>query len=357
MSGLSVLHVVRRYGPAGGMERYVWELTRELVKLGCSVSVVCEQMVVDKPPEFVNVHVLGKSIPKPRWLSHLIFSRRLHNWLHQQQNRDLIIHSHERSRNHHITTFHGPPFARVLDMPVWKRLSLRALINLWLEKREVCAGQVYTVVPNSRQTGVLLEYYYPCIGARLSSPVPPGVLPGPARESHSVPESGGVIGFIGKEWKRKGLERAIEIVRKLRETKPDLEFWIAGPAPGDIQPLFKEQDEGYKLLGEVSSAKLYPKFDLLLHPALQEPYGMVITEAMAAAVPVVVSSCSGAADDVGASQGRVIDLAADNKIWIEACKQMLDSNIPLEKYSRSWAEVARAYASSYQQIQRNQNLK
>ncbi len=356
MSSLSILHIVRRYGPAGGMERYVWELTRELAKLGHSVSVVCEQIEIDKPPKHVNVHVLGKTIPKPRWLSHLIFSRSLHNWLHQQQNRNFIIHSHERSRNHQITTFHGPPFAQVLDMPVWKRFSLRARINLWLEKREVCASQVYTVVPNSRQIGALLKCYYPCIGDRLSAPIPPGVLPGSVREPRSVSESGGIIGFVGKEWKRKGLERAIEIIRKLREMRPDLEFWIAGPDPESIQYLFRERCEGYRLLGEVSSAKLYPKFDLLLHPARQEPYGMVITEAMAAGVPVVVSSCCGAADEVGASQGRAIDLEADNKTWVEACEQMLDSNTPLEKYSRSWTEVARAYASCYQQIQRVRSL-
>lgn len=38
---LELLHVVRRYGPVGGMERYVWELTIELQRLGHEVTVVC----------------------------------------------------------------------------------------------------------------------------------------------------------------------------------------------------------------------------------------------------------------------------------------------------------------------------
>ena len=40
---LEVAHVVRRYGPVGGMERYVWELTHALSKLGVNVTVVCEK--------------------------------------------------------------------------------------------------------------------------------------------------------------------------------------------------------------------------------------------------------------------------------------------------------------------------
>ena len=39
---MKILHVVRRYGPVGGMERYVWELTHELRKLGHEVEVLCE---------------------------------------------------------------------------------------------------------------------------------------------------------------------------------------------------------------------------------------------------------------------------------------------------------------------------
>lgn len=40
---LQLLHVVRRYGPVGGMERYVWELTLQLQQLGQDITVICER--------------------------------------------------------------------------------------------------------------------------------------------------------------------------------------------------------------------------------------------------------------------------------------------------------------------------
>jgi hypothetical protein len=80
LSQLELIHVVRRYGPVGGMERYVWELTRELAQLGHRVSVICERCHVEKP-EGIAVYELGEIAPRPRWLSLLRFGRRVERFL------------------------------------------------------------------------------------------------------------------------------------------------------------------------------------------------------------------------------------------------------------------------------------
>ena len=74
MQPLKVLYVVRRYGPVGGMERYVWEVTRELAALGHQVVVVCERCHMEKP-QGITVHELGEITQRPRWLSLLRFGR------------------------------------------------------------------------------------------------------------------------------------------------------------------------------------------------------------------------------------------------------------------------------------------
>ncbi len=352
MSGLSVLHIVKRYGPVGGMERYVWELTRELARNGHRIGIVCEKLEANRAPDGVEVHELGRSPLRPRWFSHLIFSRKVHRWLRKHASRYLIIHSHERSGDHHITTFHGPPFARVLDRPWWKLVSWRTWIHLWLEKREVCADHVHAVVPNSGRIARLLEHYYPCIGKRLADPIPPGVRPGPGREERAVPKAGGVIGFVGKEWRRKGLELAVEIVKELRKSRPGLEFWIAGPKAGEVRHLFSDWHQGYRLLGEVDSAGLYPHLDLLLHPAREEPYGMVIAEAVAAGVPAVLSSRCGVADEISRPHGVVLDLDADPGAWVRACENMLSATPPPAVHVRTWQEVARSYEHCYRTIRK-----
>ena len=40
-----------------------------------------------------------------------------------------------------------------------------------------------------------------------------------------------IIGFVGKEWQRKGLPLVVDIAAQLRLARPNLELWVAGPAP------------------------------------------------------------------------------------------------------------------------------
>jgi len=118
---LEIVQICRRFGPVGGMERYVWELCRELAAMGHQVHVLCEANRCTEVVKGVHIHELGIVRPRPRWLAHIRFSRHVHTWLKQHRTANMIIHSHERSQDHHITTFHGPPFAQVKERPLWKR--------------------------------------------------------------------------------------------------------------------------------------------------------------------------------------------------------------------------------------------
>lgn len=345
----AVIQIVRRFGPVGGMERYVWHLSEHLAALGVEVDVLCQRLCAATPPDDVRVHALGEIGPRPRWLALLRFSRRVSRHLAAHKRR-AVIHSHERTGVHHITTFHGPPFANILDRPRWRRASLRVQAQLWLERREVCGAQVQKVVPNSLLIAQQLSRFYPCIGRRLESPIPPGVEPGPRRSSRPVPADGGIIGFVGEEWRRKGLEKAIETVRLLRDKRPGLQLWVAGPEPQAVRHLFSGWQDGYRLLGKVEAASLYPQLDLLLHPARHEPFGMVITEAMTAGVPVLVSDACGAAPQIGAGFGRVLSYTSPASAWAEACETLLGKEEPAPAYRRSWRQVAEEYLQLYRDI-------
>ncbi len=338
-----LIHVVRRYGPVGGMERYVWELTRELQQLGHRVSVICERCHVDKP-EGITVHELGEIAPRPRWLSLLRFSRRVARFLTDHPAPGSVIHSHERLGIHHITTFHGPPFATVLDKPWWRRISLRVAMQLYLERRELTTPRL--VVPNSRFIKQSIAHYYPELAHQLTEPIVPGVVPGVLRQPRPVPPKGGVVGFVGKEWQRKGLPWAVEVVDALRRTRPDVQLQVVGPAAADISHLFANWRGGYRLSGW-SDQTHYAEFDVLLHPARAEPYGMVISEAMAARVPVVISDVCGAAEHVTAASGAVLPLSASLDSWVDALDQQLSRIAPVPPFERSWCQVAQAYEAIY----------
>jgi UDP-glucose:(heptosyl)LPS alpha-1,3-glucosyltransferase len=242
---LPLLHVVRRYGPVGGMERYVFELTQALHARGHAVTVLCERCH-QPPAPGVEVHEIGEVRPKPRWLASLRFSGGVERWVRSRP-QGWIIHSHERTALHDVTTFHGPPFATVRARPLWRRLSLRIGFQLYLERRELAVARA--VVPVSRAVSAQLAAYYPDAAGKLTAPVIPGVLPGALRPERTVPAAAGVIGFVGKEWRRKGLELAVQTVAKLRQQRPDAELWVVGPQPDDVRHLFAGWDGGHRLLG------------------------------------------------------------------------------------------------------------
>ncbi|PIU17247.1 MAG: glycosyl transferase family 1, partial [Gallionellales bacterium CG08_land_8_20_14_0_20_59_87] len=243
---MKILQVVRRYGPVGGMERYVWETARELVKLGHQVQVICEQNLAE-PNSDIAVHELGRMHYRPRWLYYWRFSRRVDAWLKANPQPGWLIHSNERVGVHDVTTFHGPPFASVRDKPWWKKISIRVVAQLWLERRELRVAK--RIVPNSEIIAKQLAHYYPEYAHKLTAPIVPGVLPGVTRAPRNVPADGGIVGFVGREWQRKGLPLAVEIIAQLRKTRPNLKLWVVGPEEKEITYLFRDWQGGYRLLG------------------------------------------------------------------------------------------------------------
>ena len=341
---LQLLHVVRRYGPVGGMERYVWELTLQLQQLGHHVTVICEHCHVEKPSG-ITVIELGEIAKRPRWVAAMRFDYRVVRWLMvNPQAAGTIIHSHERISSHHITTFHGPPFATVFEKPWWKRISLRIAMQLFLERRELSTARY--IVPNSEFIKQQLKHYYPALVHKLTQPIAPGVTAGVLREPRNVAIDGGVIGFVGKEWQRKGLPFAVAVVKKIRLKRPNLKFIVVGSEVSEVQHLFSDWQGGYDLKGWSNQAH-YAEFDVLLHPAKAEPYGMVISEAMATKVPVVISDMCGAAAHVTNDAGAVLSLSESMDAWVDALEHQLSRTNSVPQFEYSWQKVAEQYEKIY----------
>ena len=348
---MKLLYVVRRYGTVGGMERYVWETTRELSLQGHEVTVLCQRCHAPSPAGVVT-HELGNIPARPGWLALLRFSWQVKNWLRQNPRPGFVIHSHERLDIHDITTFHCTPFATIRDKPIWKRLSLRVAMHLYMERRELATAKI--IVPNSNIIRDQLAHYYPAFKHKLAKPITPGVVAAPLQiqAKPNVPANGGVIAFIGHEWKRKGLPFAVKIVAELRRSRPELVLWVIGPEPESIHHLFTDWNGGYRLLGWQNDNRYLTKIDVLLHPAHSEAYGMVISEAMAAQVPVVVSNACGAAQDVHEKSGSVVSQQASLNEWVQALQVQLLRTSSSTSFNRSWREIADEYGCIYRQYWR-----
>ncbi|MDD4019032.1 MAG: glycosyltransferase family 4 protein [Kiritimatiellae bacterium] len=127
-----------------------------------------------------------------------------------------------------------------------------------------------------------------------------------ARTRVGLPPSAPVIGMIAHlvPWKRH--DAFIEAAAAIHRQRPDAHFVVAG------RDLFHEHSRLSSELKEQvaqagltpcfhwirdldSSEEILPAFDVLLHPALREPFGRVLCEAMAAGVPIVAAESGGSA--------------------------------------------------------------
>lgn len=224
-------------------------------------------------------------------------------------------------------------------------------MQLHLERRDLMADTVRAVVPNSPLIAAMLRHLYPEAGARITVPIPPGVSPDIRwQERPIVPRGGGVVGFLGFEWKRKGLEKAIVIMGELAKLRPEVIFMVAGPQPEEVATLFQGVGFRYELAGIVSTPEFILKVDLLLHPAAMEPYGMVVAEALASGARVVVSDQCGIAPEIQHPDGAVLPLDAADDIWAHKVDSLLGIMAPTSGYCRTWERVAEEYEGVYGEI-------
>jgi glycosyltransferase involved in cell wall biosynthesis len=132
-----------------------------------------------------------------------------------------------------------------------------------------------------------------------------------------------IVLFVGRLEASKGLQALLSAFARAVAEENDLCLAIAGDGSlrAHVEAIAAKPDCRVTYLGRLSGddvLRSYLAADLLVLPSLFEPWGLVINEAMACGLPVIVSDRVGCADDlvrpgetgliVGA--GREIDLAS-----------------------------------------------
>jgi glycosyltransferase involved in cell wall biosynthesis len=101
----------------------------------------------------------------------------------------------------------------------------------------------------------------------------------------------------------------------------------------------------------------YRTADLYVHPALLEPFGNVVVEAMAAGLPLVVTDGTGAADCVEKARCGLVVPRGNVQEMASAIQQMLENQaLRQEMAARAktgaaeydWPLIARRYVAAYE---------
>lgn len=333
-----VLHVVRRYGCVGGMESYVWELTHHLVGLGLAVEVCCES-VHGNPDKRIKLHRVQRITERRRWKAMYQFRDSVDHFVGEElERRTLVIHSHERSIRHHITTFHGPPMQADKVFGGFSLFNRRVIAWERMEKEELFGKNIKFILPVSHKIKTELLQIHPALDQSKMRVAWPGVgSAGSALDGCIDATSRSKYLFVGKEWKRKGLDIAVGFLEQM-QGRAQIKLDVYGPANREL-PSFIRRSPIIDLKGWVDEIPWH-EYAALIHPARNEPFGMVVSEARANGLPVLVSDCVGSAE-LAFKGLEVCQLSAPPQRWREALVKLTSRSENYKPEKRwSWADLA-----------------
>lgn len=288
----------------GGAERYAVAVAQRLAQQH-EVHVFTQHAGSVLPG--VALHRVSLPLRRPRWINQLYFATV--TWWRTRRGFD-IVHSHENTWHGQLQTAHVLPVKHnVFDgrvglakaIAVAKVLSSpRLLTYLALERLRYRARPDRCVVATSVPLGEALLGAYPALQGRIEV-IAPGIDHAPgrcdaaarrlARHSLGLPEQGTGLLLVGNDFRKKGLPA---LLRALVDVPQIAWLAVVGQSRQLPQMQAMVADLGLSarvhFLGARSDMDaVYRAADLLVHPTLEDSYAMVVLEAMAFGLPVVVS--------------------------------------------------------------------
>ena len=295
---------------AGGAENYAVNLAEQLVD-EFEVHVFCERSDMAHPG--ITIHRMARNLKRPRWIALWLFA--WWSWRQTRQGFD-IVHSHENTWHGNVQTAHvrlmrynifaraTNPFSKLL---VYLNIftSPRLLAHLWLESLRFRGGDERVVVAVAPALGDLIATTYGVHKSRLRL-VPPGIhIPATpnagdpsilskadARKALGQPLEGWVLLLVGHNFEKKGLAA---VLRSMPLLPADVSLLVVG---GDAKQVdtwrarcIQQSLEGRVVFAGTLSdvAPAFAAADCLVHATLDDMFPVVVLEAMAANVPVVLS--------------------------------------------------------------------
>lgn len=353
----------RVFDPAGGgAERYSIALVEQLAQRH-EIHVFAQQIRHHAPG--VTYHRVSLPLRKPRWLNQLWYATA--TWWATRRGFD-VVHSHENTWQGQVQTVHVLPVKYNLfhGRTGWRRLlawvkvwtSPRLLTYLGLERLRLAARGGRCVVVTSASLGDTLAATYPGTLAVTTVITPGVVLPtaptgateqAAARVQLGLPPDGRCLLLVGNDYRKKGLGT---LLRVLGDLPADVVLAVVGN-PGQI-PVFERQAQAEGVAGRVfflgslqDVAPAYRAADCLVHPTLEDTFAMVVLEAMAHGLPVVVSSAAYCGISSLLSHGAdalLLDDPQDAVKLATTLRQVLGN----EALRQQLGAQARAFASRYQ---------
>ena len=225
----------------------------------------------------------------------------------------------------------------------------------YFEKRAVNSRNTRRVIANSRRTGEDLERFYGTDPRKVEviyNAVDP-IRFSPAnqacrasiRQRYGLPNEALLLLFVG-EYRRKGLATVIRALSKLQN--PRVHLLAVGSGDQEKYRVLAVQNGVCRQVTFAASAsnieRIFGAADVFVFPTFYEPFGMVITEAMASGLPVITSRAAGAAELIEEGSGGLL---LDNPGDVDALAVALDHVLSDAALRRELGAYARQSVCHY----------
>jgi len=380
---MRIAFLSRHFDPqGGGAERYSVAVAEELAQRH-EVHVFA-QTFGSSAPKGWTPHKIPGPLRRPRWINQLWFALATAWLTHRGFD---VVYSHEHSWHGNVQCFHVLPIRYSLLKnrhgwrKVWRILKIltspRLLAYWWLEGsrlKGVAHGQraVLAVSEPLRRT---LEQTYPAALGHVRV-ITPGVNAHAAKSGEDQRNARVALGLpldarlallVANDPLRKGLQTLIHALRLL---PPEWKLVIAGHIPPASAYRAMAEDAGVLerllFLGPQQDLRgAYHAADVLAHPTLEDTYGMVVLEAMANGLPVVVSGlpyCGISAELTHGAQALVLQDPTDAPALAQALQTLVDQPERMQQLSalghawarqKTWSQSARAHEAVFEQVTAN----
>lgn len=295
----------RVFSPAaGGAERYSMALVEQLAERH-EIHVFAQTIEHHWPG--VTYHRVSAPFRKPRWINQLWYATA--SWWATRRGFD-VVHSHENTWHGQVQTQHVLPVKYNLfhGRTGWRQarrwLQVTTSPRLWtylaLERARFAPQPGRCIVVTSSSLLEKMAQTFPASAASMHV-LTPGIAQVSAPPSDAqrlaarlqlgLPAGGQGVLLVANDYRKKGLDALLGALRRL---PPD--YWLAVVGNAEQMERYKRRaaDEGVaervRFLGPLSDvAPAYAAVDCLAHPTLEDTFAMVVLEAMAHGLPVLVS--------------------------------------------------------------------
>lgn len=302
--------VVPKYGTIGGGERFAYELTDRLARDGrYEIHVFANRWVSGPGP--IVFHKIPR-VPFPRFLRQAIFAWFV--WRQIEKGDFDLVHAHDRIFRADVFTIHSIPHETWIRDIRKRRPTLFDRVTAWVERRLMEEGGCTWHLPVSSIAGEAYRERYRIDPSRMRV-MHPGVdlarFSSPDRDAcrrkvrgrYGIGPSEVVILFVGMNFAVKGLDAILRAVARTNALRPDaaLRLLVVGRGnEGKYRALASSLGIADSVIFVGTYAEgveaFYLASDFFMMLSAFDTFGMVVLEAMASRLPVIVSANVGAKD-------------------------------------------------------------